>query len=98
VRSGVHKLIAVVAMDREVAVASVVAAEMPASTPLEALKAQAIVARSYYAAAGSRHDGFEFCDTTHCQFLRELPAPSVDAFRATQETRDILLAYLGKPL
>jgi hypothetical protein len=98
VRSGGHKLIAVVAMDRDVAVASVVAAEMPTSAHLEALKAQAIVARSYYVAAGPRHDGFEFCDTTHCQFLREWPATSADAFRATQETRDLLLAYLGKPL
>lgn len=93
-----HKLIAVLTMDREVAVASVVAAEMPPSTPLEALKAQAVVARSYYAAAGPRHDGFEFCDTTHCQFLREWPEPSADAFRATRETRGLLLAYLGKPL
>ena len=76
VQAGDHKLIAVVTMDREVAVASVVAAEMPPSTPMEALKAQAVVARSYFAAAGPRHDAFDFCDTTHCQFLREWPQPS----------------------
>lgn len=97
VRAGEHKLIAVVAMDREVAVASVVAAEMPPGTPFEALKAQAVAVRSYYAAAGSRHDGFSFCDSTHCQFLREWPTGSSAAFRAARETRDLLLAYLGKP-
>jgi hypothetical protein len=98
VRAGDHKLIAVITMDREVAVASVVAAEMPPSTPIEALKAQAVVARSYYAAAGPRHDGFDFCDTTHCQFLRQRPEPASGAFQATQETRDLLLAYQAKPL
>ena len=95
VQAGDHKLIAVVAMDREVAVASVVAAEMPASTPREALKAQAVVARAYLAAAGPRHDGFDFCDSTHCQFLRERPEPRSEAFQATRETRGLVLAYLG---
>jgi hypothetical protein len=97
VQAGDHKLIAVVAMDREVAVASVVAAEMPPSAPMEALKAQAVVARSYFAAAGPRHDNFDFCDTTHCQFLRAWPEPSRDAFQATRETSGLVLAYLGKP-
>jgi hypothetical protein len=98
VQGGDHKLIAVVAMDREVAVASVVAAEMPLSTPKEALRAQAVVARSYYAAAGPRHDAFDFCDSTHCQFLRQRPPPSQDAFQATRETSGLLLTYLGKPI
>jgi peptidoglycan hydrolase-like amidase len=97
VHAGDHKLIAVVTMDREVAVASVVAAEMPPSTPMDALKAQAVVARAYFAAAGPRHDAFDFCDTTHCQFLREWPQPADDAFRAVRETRGLVLAYLGKP-
>ncbi len=98
VRTGDHKLIAAVAMDREVAVASVVAAEMPPSSPIEALKAQAVIARSYYAAMPARHDGFDFCDTTHCQFLREWPDPGSAPFRAARETRDLLLEYAGKPL
>ena len=61
---------AVVSLDIETAVASVVAAESPPGAPLEALKAQAVVARSYYLATRGRHAGFDFCDTTHCQFLR----------------------------
>jgi len=47
-------------MDREIAVASVVAAEMPPGTPLEALKHKAVIARAYFAAAGPRHDAFRF--------------------------------------
>lgn len=97
VRPGDHKLIAVVTMDREIAVASVAAAEMPIRAPIEALKAQAVATRSYYAASPPRHDEYTFCDTTHCQFLREPPAPEAPAWRATQETRNLLLEYAGKP-
>jgi len=97
IRFADHKLIAVVTMDREIAVASVVAAEMPTSAPIEALKAQAVATRSYYAASHPRHDEFSFCDSTHCQFLREPPAPGTAAQRATQETRNLLLEYAGKP-
>lgn len=93
-----HKLEAVVSIDREIAVASVVAAEMAPGTPFEALKAQAVAARSYYAAAGPRHDNFDFCDTTHCQFLRAWPNPASPAFRAAQETHGITLEYAGRPL
>src|SRR6266571_2973368 len=61
-------------MDRETATASVVAAENTPDTPLEALKAQAVAARSYFVAGRGRHHDFDFCDTTHCQFLREPPS------------------------
>ena len=98
VRAGDHKLIAVVSMDREIAVASVVGAEMPVDTPIEALKAQAVIARSYYAATRHRHDAFDFCDTTHCQFLREPPEPASAAFEAARATHDLLLEYSGAPV
>jgi peptidoglycan hydrolase-like amidase len=97
IRPGDHKLIAVVTMDREIAVASVVAAEMPTRAPMEALKAQAVATRSYYAASNPRHDEFSFCDSTHCQFLRHPPASGTAAQRATQQTRNLLLEYEGKP-
>src|SRR5689334_3667197 len=44
------QLVPVVSMDREQAVAAVVAAEYPDGTPIESLKAAAVLARSYYAA------------------------------------------------
>ena len=85
----------VVLMDLEVAVASVVAAESQPGTRIEALKAQAIVARSFYVAAHRRHAAFDFCDTTHCQFLRAPPRASQAAARATLATRGLVLAWHG---
>jgi len=92
------ELVPVVSMDLETAVASVVAAEQIASTPPEALKAQAVVARSFLIAARRRHRGFDACDTTHCQFLREPPAADHPAARAARETAGLLLAFRGAPL
>jgi stage II sporulation protein D len=86
-------LVPVVRMDLETAVASVVQAESAPDTPFEALKAQAVATRSYFLAARGRHHDFDFCDTTHCQFLREPPAPDSNAFRAAVATRGLTLAY-----
>jgi stage II sporulation protein D len=95
VRAEAGALVAVVAMDREVAVASAVAAESPPGASLEALKAQAVVTRSYYTAARGRHHGFDFCDTTHCQFLREPPPPDALAAIAAERTHGMVLGYRG---
>ena len=92
-----HVLEAVVTMDMETAVASVVAAESGPSTPLEAMKAQAVAARSFFH-AGGHHGGDEFCDTTHCQFLRDPPPPSSAAAIAARETRGLVLTWRGEPL
>jgi peptidoglycan hydrolase-like amidase len=94
---GGGELVPVVSMDLQTAVASVVAAEQVASTPPEALKAQAVAARSFYVAA-PRHRHFAFCDTTHCQFLREPPAPDHPAARAARETAGLVLAFRGAPI
>lgn len=93
-RSGT--LIPIVRMDVETAVASVVAAETLPDTPLEALKAQAVAARSYLLAGKGRHQDFDFCDTTHCQFLRESPEPGMPAALATRATRGLVLGYEGR--
>lgn len=92
------ELVPVVSMDLETAVASVVAAEALPGTPIEALKAQAVAARSYFVAARGRHPGAGFCDTTHCQFLRESPAPDHPATRATTATAGLVLAFRGAPI
>jgi len=90
-------LLAVVTMDRETAVASIVAAENTSDTPIEALKAQAVATRSYLLASRGRHREFDFCDTTHCQFLREPPAPGTPVAQAVESTRDLVLAYDSEP-
>ncbi len=91
-------LLAIVEMDRETAVASIVAAESPPGAPLEALKAQAVVARSFLLAAHGRHAGFDFCDTTHCQFLRESPSAGSASAMAQEQTRGLTVTYQGHPI
>jgi stage II sporulation protein D len=92
------EVIPVVDMDLELAVASVVQAESLRDTPPEALKAQAVVSRSYLVAGRSRHSDFDFCDTTHCQFLREPPEADSPAAQATAATRGLVLTYDDKPV
>src|SRR6202000_2046790 len=90
---GDRALIPVISMDLETAVASAVQAESAPNAPLEALKAQAVASRSYYVSVNQRHEDFEFCDTTHCQFLREPPRKDSPASLATAETRGLILSY-----
>jgi peptidoglycan hydrolase-like amidase len=91
-------LAAVVTMDLETAVGSVVAAESTGDTPSEALKALAVAARSYFVAGKGRHRDFDFCDTTHCQFLREPPANNTPVAQAVYATRDLVITYQSQPV
>jgi peptidoglycan hydrolase-like amidase len=92
------QLEAIVTMNLETAVASVVEAETEGGTPIEALKAQAVVTRSYFIAAKGRHAGFDFCDLAHCQVLRSPPPPGSPAARATAATQGLILSYQKQPL
>lgn len=87
------ELIPVVSMDLETAVASVVAAETIQGEPSEALKAQAVAARSYFVAGKGRHENFDFCDTTHCQFLRSPPPSQSVTFKAAAATQGLVLTF-----
>jgi stage II sporulation protein D len=62
----------VLTTNRESAVASVVAAELSGQRATESFKALAVVSRTFMLAHAGRHsnEGFDFCDTTHCQFYR----------------------------
>ncbi len=97
IRDGIE-VVPVVTMDLEDAVASIVAAESPPGAGLESLKAQAVVARSYLIGARGRHPHADFCDTTHCQFLRELPLKGTLASKATHTTTGVVLTSDGRVL
>ena len=97
VKAAHGEVLPIITMDLETAVASAVAAESSSKAPLEALKAQAVVARSYFLAGRGRHHDFDFCDLTHCQFLREPPAQDSFAAVATRKTHGMVLSYLEKP-
>ena len=91
-----YRLLAIVEMDRETAVASIVDAEGAAGMPFEARKAQAVVTRSYLVGAHNRHEGFDFCDTEHCQLLKHLAPVGGEASTAAIATRRQVLTYKGE--
>ena len=79
----------------------VVAAEMPIRSPIEALKAQAILARSealFLKKIWRRHkkQGYDLCDREHCQVYLGVHAESALARRVVQETRGEILTYHGR--
>lgn len=76
-------IIPVVRIDCETATASIVSAELPTSVAMaHALAAQAVVSRSILCGTNQpQHKFADFCDTTHCQFLRS-PVPC-EAVRST---------------
>jgi peptidoglycan hydrolase-like amidase len=96
VRDG--ELVPIIITDLETAVASAVAAESARGAPVEALKAQAIATRSFYLASPARHRDFQFCDTTHCQFLREPPEQTGAFNAAASGTKGLVLLHAGAVL
>ncbi|HWR14263.1 MAG TPA: SpoIID/LytB domain-containing protein [Terriglobales bacterium] len=64
----------------------------------EALKSMAVAARTYAMRFGSRHklEGFDFCDTTHCQDVR-LGNESARMRAAVSATEGELLWFEGRP-
>ena len=54
-----------------------------------------MVTRSYLAGAHNRHQGFDFCDTEHCQLMQGLAHPASAASRAALATRGQVLIYKG---
>jgi stage II sporulation protein D len=65
-------LIVLVSMPMEQYVSAVLAAESGASKNDESLKAMAVAIRTYATRFHGQHvqDGFDFCDTTHCQTMK----------------------------
>jgi len=75
----------------------VVPNEMPAAWPLDALKAQALAARSYAVRQRRRHgeDGFDLCSTVHCQAYRGKDSEHSRSTQAVLETRGQVITYDG---
>ncbi len=79
-------------------VAAVLAGESSVFQSREALKAMAVAARTYAVRMRGRHasEGFDLCDTTHCQRL-DLEAISPRLESAAEDTEGELLWFQGKP-
>ena len=76
----------------------VVPREMPASWPIEALKAQAIAARNYALKNINKHSklGYNLCDTVDCQVYYGLDGENINTNKAVDETKDIYAYYKGE--
>jgi stage II sporulation protein D len=98
VRAQKSQLVITALMPMEEYIAGVLAGEAGNFKSDEALKAMAVAARTYAMHFGSRHalDGFDFCDTTHCQDLR---IAGIDAHlrRIADATAGEVLWYDGEP-
>ena len=80
----------------ELYVAQVLSAEGEPNAPEASAQALAVAIRTYALFNTGRHqrDGFDLCDTTHCQVLR---ASSASSRRAAQATLGLVLTYRGGP-
>ncbi len=91
-------LVITAVMPMEEYIAGVLAGETGNFKSEEALKAMSVAARTYAEHFGSRHalEGFDFCDTTHCQDLR-LAGIDTHLRRIAESTAGEVLWYDGEP-
>ena len=85
-------------VDLEDYIASVVAVEMSSSFELEALKAQAVCARTYALRFMDKHSsyGFDMCASVDCQAYKGVSVESEKTTRAAQETKGMVMKYNGQ--
>jgi len=76
----------------------VVPSEVPSGFHPEALRAQAIVARTWALRNRGRHaaEGYDFCDSTHCQVYRGVGAVTPETDAAVRATRGLVITYQGE--
>ena len=90
-------LTAINELDLDTYVRGVVAGEMPSSWPLEALKAQAVTARTYALATRKTTGLFDQYPDTRSQVYRGVAGESVRSDAAVAETAGRILTYGGEP-
>ncbi|MDP9267128.1 MAG: SpoIID/LytB domain-containing protein, partial [Acidobacteriota bacterium] len=95
-RAQQERIVVIAAMPLEDYVSAVLAGESGNFEQLESMKAMAVAVRTYAARFRGRHaaDGFDYCDTTHCQDLR-LAVENPRTRTAEQATAGELLWYRG---
>lgn len=87
---------AINSLDMEQYLRGVIARESPSSWPLDALKAQALAARSYAAFGGVGGDGFDFYDDTRSQVYGGVRAETGRTNKAVAQTTDEVVLHKGK--
>ena len=90
------RLNAINAVEIEDYLKGVVPKESPASWPIEALKAQAVAARSYAIATPVKGNGFDQYDDTRSQLYAGVSAEAARTNQAVDATRSQVVLYNGK--
>ena len=85
-------------LDLEDYLTSVISSEMSADSPMELLKAHAVISRSWAIRAieHPNHDGFDVCADDHCQRYEGLRRRNERAVEAVRGTAGQVLTYDGR--
>jgi stage II sporulation protein D len=89
---------AINAVGLESYVRGVVSAESPSSWPAEALKAQAVAARTYAITTSKNGPGFDHYQDTRSQVYRGVAAETASTDAAVAATNGEVVTYEGKPV
>jgi len=84
-------------LDMDSYIRGVVAGEMPSSWPLEALKVQAVAARTYALATNKTSGAFDQYPDTRSQVYRGVTGESVRSDAAVKDTAGRIVTYSGTP-
>jgi stage II sporulation protein D len=84
-------------LDMDSYLRGVVAGEMPSSWPLEALKVQAVAARTYALATRKEGGAFDQYPDTRSQVYRGVTGESVPSDAAVRATSGQIVTYAGEP-
>lgn len=85
-------------VDLETYVLGVVGAEIGGGSPIEAIKVQAVVSRSYAWTHRNPSGVFDLYDDTRSQVYVGVPAPDPRVERAVRETAGLVVTYQGRPV
>lgn len=91
-------LSAINALDLESYVRGVVAGEMPSIWPAEALRTQAVAARTYALATTKSGDGFDQYADTRSQVYNGINGETATSDAAVAGTRNEIVVFNGKPI
>lgn len=87
-------------VDIELYLRGVVKAEMSVNWPLEAIKAQTVLARTYAVSSGGKHGEYDVCSSAHCQVYRGITDKDPENTRlneAIRSTEGVILRWHGSP-
>tara|TARA_B100001123_G_scaffold441103_1_gene581620 strand:- start:962 stop:2371 length:1410 start_codon:yes stop_codon:yes gene_type:complete len=77
---------------------SVVGSEVPSNWPMEALKAQAVAARTYAVRNLSPRKDHDICDTEYCQAYKGVSAETTPSVAAVNKTSGLIATYNNKAI